>query len=512
MPDQSKSIIPLDLQANYGLDQLAKELGARTIYQDRSDRPGYLVDRAIPLLPKIKGGKAYLKHLLDAAYKLYDLIRNDPTVLLHIHDKTSVHREGATRGVLRPFRPSDLRHNIDALVHLLHSFAHIASRVKDRLTQVAIPLARDAFVGPDRLPLQQQALSQMVYALAVFRGKGEWAVLYPARYNDDTGIGLRTRLEIRLPFLDWLLMQRLVFVGHPTPKAPRRAVAGPILRIKSDDEGYEYIVPLNRDLLEIEAILPPLNAELAKQRISLVLPSYDLFARHFDYLGLQGRRSLYRQFRDEEGIAGRLYGHCVQTLPSAIRPFLQINGNPSIEADYRAMQLVLLYAEAGITPPEGDPYLIQDPRLPRLYGEVEEDQALGRSLMKAVLTMSVGNTNRQETVAALSGYLNAETSLSPGLAGMLYDIFWTAHQPVCPHGNWIEPAWKKLQYVDSTIALRVLRILYDQGVYAIPIHDSFIVQSRHEDTLTSAMHQAWQERYPKFPIGIRVTRPVVDER
>ena len=505
MPHQSKPTIPLDLQTNYAWDQLAKELGARTIYQDRADRPGYLVDNAIPLLPKIKGDKAYQKNLLDAAYRLYELICSDPTVLQHIQNKTSVHRQGATRGVLRPFRSSDLRHNIDALVHLLHSFAHIASRVNDRLTQIAVPLARDAFVGTDRLPLQQQALSQMVYALAVFRGKGEWAVLYPARYNDETGIGLRTRLEVRRPFLDWLLVERLVFLGHPAPKAPTKAVVGPILRIKSDDEGHEYIVPLSRDLLEIEAILPPLNAELAKQRLSLVLPSYDLFARHFDHLGLQRRRSLYRQFKDEDGVAGRLYGHCVQTLPSAIRPFLQINGNPSIEADYRAMQLVLLYAEAGITLPEGDPYLIRDPRLPRLYGEVEEDQALGRSLMKAVLTMSVGNTNRQETVAALSGYLNAETSLSPGLAGPLYDIFWSAHQPVCPHGNWAEPAWKTLQYVDSMIALRVLHILYDQGVYAIPIHDSFIVQSQHRDKLVVTMKQAWQERYPDIAIGIRVT-------
>lgn len=504
MSDQSEPTTSLSPQDLHALHQLAKELGAATIRQDRADRPGYLVDHAIPLLPSIKGSKSYQKRLVDAAYRLYDLICQDPTVLLHIQNKTSVHRSNATRGVLQPFRPSDRRHNIDALVHLLHSFAHIASRVKGRLTQLAIPLAREAFVGPNSLPLQQKALSQMVYALAVFRGKGAWAVLYPARYNDDTGIGLRTRLEGTWPFFDWLLAQRLVFVGHPVPKALTKAISGPVLRIKSNHEGDDLIVPLDRDLQDVEAILPPLNAELIKQKISLELPTYSLFAKYFDSLDLRGGRSLYRQFKHEDGIAGRLYGHCVQTLPAAIRPFLQINGQPTIEADYRAMQLVLLYAEAGIPLPKGDPYLIPDRRLPRLSDEAEEDQALGRRLMKTVLQMSVGNVTRQQTIAAISGHLNSKTSLSPGLAGLLYEIFWSAHHPVCPHTDGSEPAWGKLQHIDSMVALRVLRILYDQGIYAIPIHDSFIVQSKHVDALTSAMRQAWRERYPSIEIGIRV--------
>ena len=222
------------------------------------------------------------------------------------------------------------------------------------------------------------------------------------------------------------------------------------------------------------------------------------------HLDLRGGRSLYRQFKHEDGIAGRLYGHCVQTLPAAIRPFLQINGQPTIEADYRAMQLVLLYAEAGIRLPKGDPYLIPDRRLPRLSDEAEEDQALGRRLMKTVLQMSVGNVTRQQTIAAISGHLNSKTSLSPGLAGLLYEIFWSAHHPVCPHTDGSEPAWGKLQHIDSMVALRVLRILYDQGIYAIPIHDSFIVQSKHVDALTSAMRQAWRERYPSIEIGIRL--------
>jgi hypothetical protein len=80
-------------------------------------------------------------------------------------------------------------------------------------------------------------------------------------------------------------------------------------------------------------------------------------------------------FNGEDGKAGRLYGHFVQQLPADVRLCLRINQQPVLEADYRSMQLALLYAEAGLPIPDGDPYDID---------------GMDRDLAKTVLTRSVG--------------------------------------------------------------------------------------------------------------------------
>lgn len=81
----------------------------------------------------------------------------------------------------------------------------------------------------------------------------------------------------------------------------------------------------------------------------------------------------------------------------------------------------------------------------------------------------------------------------------------SAHSAVYPHGEGAEALWGKLQYADSQIALRVLRHLLEQGIVAIPIHDSFIVQKQHGEKLKAAMMAAWQDFWPHTRIKIKVS-------
>ena len=48
-----------------------------------------------------------------------------------------------------------------------------------------------------------------------------------------------------------------------------------------------------------------------------------------------------------------------------------------------------------------------------------------------------------------------------------------------------------LQYIDSQIAEQVMLELGNQGIVALPVHDSFIVAEEYEDQLTEAMNQAF---------------------
>ena len=82
-------------------------------------------------------------------------------------------------------------------------------------------------------------------------------------------------------------------------------------------------------------------------------------------------------------------------------------------------------------------------------------------------------------------------------AQILFDQFWERHAAVKPL-LFKDQIWKQLQYLDSTIALRVLERLVRQNITCIPIHDSFIVQTRHKNDLKIAMCEAFQSVFPKI--------------
>ena len=115
--------------------------------------------------------------------------------------------------------------------------------------------------------------------------------------------------------------------------------------------------------------------------------------------------------------------------------------------------------------------------------------------MKSVLTKSVGARSKKQAVAALRKDMK-ETA--PGLmqeAESIFEHFWRRHAGVYDilfQGY----SWKKLQYLDSIIALRVLRHLLSQGIVCIPIHDSFIAQAQYADQVESAMEKSFNSVFP----------------
>jgi hypothetical protein len=345
-------------------------------------------------------------------------------------------------------------------------------------------------------------MSNVIKALSVMDGYERWLLVMRGRYDKETGLGAVTRVQPQRPLLDFLVRYQLVFPGHPkgfkaTSDDPRPVLMlNPALESGDDAPALQKAVHLERPLTDSESVLPELNAALNKQRLSIILPDYAAYEKHWDFnrsrsrIRQHGSKTLYRMFKGEDGEAGRLYGHFVQQLPADIRLCLRMNQQPVVEADYRSMQLVLLYAEAGLPIPGGDPYDID---------------GMDRDLAKTVLTRSVGCASKEETTASLRHYLELNNNLKPGRAERLYDAFWEKHRSVWPHQNGQPPVWSRLQRTDSEIALRVLRILFNQGVAAIPIHDSFIVQAKYCKQLVSAMNQAWSELYPRSDVSVKVS-------
>ncbi|WP_291728786.1 hypothetical protein [Leisingera sp. F5] len=114
-------------------------------------------------------------------------------------------------------------------------------------------------------------------------------------------------------------------------------------------------------------------------------------------------------FSEDDGRAGRLYGHWVQRLPKEYRRQLTINGKPTAELDYGGMQMALLYARQGKPMPDTED----------LYAV----PGFHRDDMKSVLTRSVGTSTRAEALGALRKLLLNEGRYREGRELELYEAF-----------------------------------------------------------------------------------------
>jgi len=108
----------------------------------------------------------------------------------------------------------------------------------------------------------------------------------------------------------------------------------------------------NRETRQMRKQLSEFNEALSGQRIALG----DRIIREGDHLDNGGRAQvqLHRVFnRGDFNLGGRFYGAHWQNIGERER--IKINGEDTVELDYAAMHIRLLYAEAGKPPPR-DPY------------------------------------------------------------------------------------------------------------------------------------------------------------
>lgn len=388
------------------------------------------------------------------------------------------------------------RKNLEgALQYLAHSFAHVAS-TPSQYRYVSISLNRNDYYGAkaqfSMLSYPYLQLAVELLESCVSAGNEPFIHKISGHRDRISNTGLRTRLEPSKAFLNLLTIEGLVFPGHPygLKKNAKRGSSKPLLQIKLEDsQGAEPTTrPLDRTLNSDEEVLVPLNEKLQSLKVDFSLPNYSVYQDNWNFKTGQSKlrhmsgTELTRQFKSQDGNGGRLYGHWVQQCPSSLRPYITFNGKETIELDYGSMQLFLLYGLAGCVPPDNDLY-----EFPRV----------DRGWMKAVLTRSVGANTRDEAIASLRAEMAATSSKLLPRAAELFDLFWERHKDVYRllfKGG----TWAKLQYLDSTIALRVLKLLLSNNIVCIPIHDSFIVQKQHEVALRAAMQTAFKSLFPKI--------------
>ncbi|BAV63738.1 hypothetical protein [Sphingobium cloacae] len=201
---------------------------------------------------------------------------------------------------------------------------------------------------------------------------------------------------------------------------------------------------------------------------------------------------LYRQFCHasfEQG--GRLYGGWWINAPKDLRKKITINGEPVAECDYSGCAIRMLYHENRIEYTD-DPYWIG------IVSDCEKAEGLPpgyfREGLKAITqTLLNGDMENRPENARISFSFKPYFS-RPQVRKMLLE----KHTPIASAFG--SRAGLRLQRKDSDLALSIITDLREQGIVALPIHDSFLVPQKDKENLIKSMNYHYKEMIGFNPI------------
>jgi hypothetical protein len=173
--------------------------------------------------------------------------------------------------------------------------------------------------------------------------------------------------------------------------------------------------------------------------------------------------SLHRIWNQNWQRNGRLYGCWVQNLPKEARRGLLLNGEPVAEPDYPALHCRLLYALVGKPMPD-KPF---------------EIDGWERSEVKRAFYTMVNAPTWDSALRAICRHSTRADELMRLVAFKHSAV----KEALC------SGIGARLMFMDATIMCRNLADLNGEGIIALPIHDSVIVQAKNESTALEIMER-----------------------
>lgn len=195
---------------------------------------------------------------------------------------------------------------------------------------------------------------------------------------------------------------------------------------------------------------------------------------------------------------GRLYssafsGISYQNISEQERKTILINGARTVELDYSALHITMLYAREGVPPPPA-PYDILSRDLRALVKlasliliNAETDRAALGALKKHrhELELQQFDLSDKEQML-LCGFQKCKCTLEE-----IIEKIKEKHSPIAKYfGSGIG---LKLQNEDSLMALEIVHHFASRGIPCLPVHDSFIVPSNFENDLREIMSATFKK-------------------
>ncbi|WP_156386336.1 hypothetical protein [Aureimonas sp. Leaf454] len=331
---------------------------------------------------------------------------------------------------------------------------------------------------------------------------------YFSIYKGSNITGRVTVVHCRHWFRDKLVRAGLVFYGSPFTKISDSTKQLGYLRVsKTPPKTHVWLENdkeeiskdcrrLGRPATQLEECIPKLTALLRKADIKLELPNYWAYEKQSLYRNaktgswyshvLPKSDMFYRIYSDADEQGGRIFGHHYQNLKANLRPYLAIGGEKTVEIDYQSCQPSICYSLLGLERPSDDLYDIGD-------------ATIDRDLLKKAFLIGIGSeaNGRPATALRVKAKNDRRESRSKKPILTYADAkeadrkFWEFHKPIAEFR--CSGAWRRLQYEESQIALKVIAQLVRQKIAVLPLHDGFLVAERHKDALMQAMVDAVSE-------------------
>lgn len=268
--------------------------------------------------------------------------------------------------------------------------------------------------------------------------------------------------------------------------------------VRVNDERGCYSAPLSAQTEAMIGMLAQYNSLISQTCLTGISN---------DGVRIWGSRPVYRVFNNAELTwGGRFYGGWPQNIKSHLRSEIQINGESTVELDYKSQHPYMLYGEflgehySDIFGADDSPYTVEN----------QNGIAYPRALIKSLFLVSLNAESFSAAWQAirLKYYDDKRTAESSqdyekldelelirpyvckkAAFKVVYKDFIKKHHRI--EGYICTGIGRELQCLDSKIAEYVLTHMTDKGIATLCIHDSFVVQEQHEQTLKAVMEEAY---------------------
>ena len=222
-----------------------------------------------------------------------------------------------------------------------------------------------------------------------------------------------------------------------------------------------------------------------------------------------------RKFNDSLEYGGRFYGG-FQRIPSKDRARLKIDGQPTVELDYSAIHLAILYAWEGVQLDYAQAYTLEGYERATVKAitlrmlNIESVAVLKRAITLSANPANQGKYKAYKTARSIHDLMRAKGLSStaphkPKWVGTFIDnipsttnthdlinAFLERHSAITKHiGS--QSIGLRLQAADSQIMALVLDTLRIDNVPALPVHDSIIIQKKHKAKAKMIMQNTFKQ-------------------
>lgn len=221
-----------------------------------------------------------------------------------------------------------------------------------------------------------------------------------------------------------------------------------------------------------------------------------------------------RKFNGDLNHGGRFYDASHLVLSKELRPSILIDGEPTVEPDFKAMHFAILYALAGIQL-EDDPYMVEgferktiklvslvllnsedlerfkanvtksgNPKVKAAYDQYQKDRVI--FLQRSSQGLSCKEPNKPKS---LHGFIEG---MPDGIQGSeLLEAINQRHNPIA-HLFGTDKIGLKLQNKDSRIMARTITTLARKDIPVLPVHDSVRCRESDLEAVCEAMRESFK--------------------